>query len=147
VCKRGDRSAALQPVAEGLLKHFGGLEAEGWAAGRRCAWATAHNTSLITSAARSDSGAEASYAFIEQPQTNGVAERFFRKVREQIIYGHIYRTVAEVREASGARQRPARHGTLKRFRGSPLRQIRVHVSPRATCTATHRVVKELAVCN
>lgn len=40
---------------------------------------------------------EASYAFIEQPQTNGVAERFFRTLKEQ-IYGRIYRTVAEVRD-------------------------------------------------
>ena len=42
---------------------------------------------------------ETSYAFIEQPQTDGVAERFFRILKEQIIYGRIYRTVAEVRDA------------------------------------------------
>jgi len=28
VCKRGDRFAALQPVSQGLLKHFGGIDAE-----------------------------------------------------------------------------------------------------------------------
>ena len=44
-------------------------------------------------------GIEASYAFIEQPQTNGVAERFFRTLKEQIVYGRVYRTVAELREA------------------------------------------------
>jgi len=44
-------------------------------------------------------GVQASYAFIEQPQTNGVAERFFRTLKEQIVYGRIYRTVAELREA------------------------------------------------
>ena len=44
-------------------------------------------------------GVEASYAFIEQPQTNGVAERFFRTLKEQIIHGRIYRTVAELRAA------------------------------------------------
>jgi len=44
-------------------------------------------------------GVEASYAFIEQPQTNGVAERFFKTLKEQIVYGRIYRTVAELREA------------------------------------------------
>lgn len=42
---------------------------------------------------------EASYAFIEQPQTNGVAERFFKTLKEQIVHGRIYRTVAAVREA------------------------------------------------
>jgi putative transposase len=47
-------------------------------------------------------GIEASYAFIEQPQTNGVAERFFRTLKEQIICGRIYRTVAELRAAVAA---------------------------------------------
>ena len=42
---------------------------------------------------------KASYTFIEQPQTNGVAERFFKTLKEQIVYGRIYRTVAEPREA------------------------------------------------
>jgi len=44
-------------------------------------------------------GIEASYAFIEQPQTNGVAERFFRTLKEQIIHSRVYRTVAELRAA------------------------------------------------
>ena len=44
-------------------------------------------------------GVETSYAFIEQPQTNGVAERFFKTLKEQIIHGRIYRTVAELRAA------------------------------------------------
>ena len=44
-------------------------------------------------------GVEASYSFIEQPQTNGVAERFFHALKEQIVYGRVYRTVAEVRDA------------------------------------------------
>ena len=42
---------------------------------------------------------KASYAFIEQPQTNGVAERFFKTLKEQIVHGRIYRTVAEMRDA------------------------------------------------
>jgi transposase InsO family protein len=36
---------------------------------------------------------------IEQPQTNGVAERVLRTLKEQIIHGRIYRTVAELRAA------------------------------------------------
>ncbi len=44
-------------------------------------------------------GVEASYAFAEQPQGNGVAERFFRTLKEQIIHGRIYRDAAELREA------------------------------------------------
>ena len=41
-------------------------------------------------------GIQPSYAFVEQPQTNGVAERFNRTLKEQIIHGRIYRNIAEL---------------------------------------------------
>lgn len=99
VCKRGDRFAALQPVAQGLAKHFGGVDAD---AGRGLSLRMDNGTQYVSEHFRNQVrfwGVEASYAFIEQPQTNGVAERFFRTLKEQIIYGRIYRTVAELREA------------------------------------------------
>lgn len=40
-----------------------------------------------------------SYAFIEQPQTNGVAERFFRTLKEQVIFGRTFKNADEVRQA------------------------------------------------
>ena len=40
-------------------------------------------------------GIQPSYAFVEQPQTNGVAERFNRTLKEQIIHGRIYRNIAD----------------------------------------------------
>ena len=40
-----------------------------------------------------------SYAFVAEPQTNGVAERFNRTLKEQIIHGRIYRNIAELRNA------------------------------------------------
>ena len=40
-----------------------------------------------------------SYAFVAEPQTNGVAERFNRTLKEQIIHGRIYRNIAELRDA------------------------------------------------
>jgi hypothetical protein len=63
-----------------------------------------HTSSRITSARSFRNrvrfrGVEASYAFIEQPQTNGVAERFFKSLKEQIVYSRIHRAVAEGREA------------------------------------------------
>ena len=39
----------------------------------------------------------ASWAFVEEPQTNGVAERFNRTLKEQAIFGRIFRNVEEVR--------------------------------------------------
>ena len=31
-----------------------------------------------------------SYAFVGEPETNGVIERFFRTLKEQIVHGRIY---------------------------------------------------------
>ena len=46
-------------------------------------------------------GIKPSFAFVEQPQTNGVAERFNRTLKEQAIYGSIFRNIEEVRRAAG----------------------------------------------
>ncbi|SHI82817.1 Integrase core domain-containing protein, partial [Malonomonas rubra DSM 5091] len=47
-------------------------------------------------------GITPSFAFVAEPQTNGVAERFNRTLKEQAIYGRVFRTVEDVREAVGA---------------------------------------------
>ena len=44
-------------------------------------------------------GISPSFAFIEQPQTNGVAERFNRTLKEQVIYGRVFQNLEEVRTA------------------------------------------------
>ena len=44
-------------------------------------------------------GLASSFAFVAEPQTNGVAKRFYKTLKEQVIYGRNYRTVEEVRTA------------------------------------------------
>jgi transposase InsO family protein len=44
-------------------------------------------------------GIRPSFAFVEQPETNGVAERFNRTLREQVLHGRIFRNLDEVRKA------------------------------------------------
>ena len=39
-----------------------------------------------------------SYAFIGEPETNGVIERFFRTLKEQIVHGRIYQTIEDIRD-------------------------------------------------
>ena len=46
-------------------------------------------------------GIQPSYAFVAEPQTNGVAERFNRTLKEQIIHGHL----PQHRGAAGRRPR------------------------------------------
>lgn len=44
-------------------------------------------------------GITPSYAFVGEPETNGVIERFFRTLKEQIVHGRIYQTIEDVRHA------------------------------------------------
>src|SRR3954471_23078631 len=44
-------------------------------------------------------GMTPSYAFVGEPETNGVIERFFRTLKEQIVHGRISQTIDEVRDA------------------------------------------------
>ncbi len=45
-------------------------------------------------------GITPSYAFVAEPQTNGVAERFNRTMKEQTIHGRIFLNLEEVRAAA-----------------------------------------------
>ena len=47
-------------------------------------------------------GITPSYAFVGEPETNGVIERFFRTLKEQIVHGRIYQTIDDVRAAIGS---------------------------------------------
>jgi transposase InsO family protein len=44
-------------------------------------------------------GINPSFTFIEQLQTNGVAERFIQTIKEQVVYGRVFKNLQEVREA------------------------------------------------
>ncbi|MEX3581757.1 MAG: integrase core domain-containing protein [Burkholderia sp.] len=47
-------------------------------------------------------GITPSYAFVAEPQTNGVAERFNRTMKEQAIHGRLFNNVEEVGAAAVA---------------------------------------------
>jgi transposase InsO family protein len=44
-------------------------------------------------------GISPSYAFVGEPETNGVIERLFRTFKEQVVHGRVFQTIDEVREA------------------------------------------------
>ena len=99
VCKRGDRFAALQPISMGLARLYHSTSA---GAARGLALRMDHGSQYLSDHFTNQIkfwGIQPSYAFVEQPQTNGVAERFNRTLKEQIIHGRIYRNIAELRDA------------------------------------------------
>ena len=101
VAKIGDRFAALEPIAQGLARHFGGVHAQ---AGRGLALRMDHGTQYMADHFLNQVkfwGIAPSFAFVAQPQTNGVAERFNRTLKEQAIYGRVFRNIEEVRRAVG----------------------------------------------
>jgi transposase InsO family protein len=99
VCKTGDRFAALEPIAMGIDRIFGHTDA-GVARGLslRMDNGTQYLSDHFLNQVRFW-GIHPSFAFVEQPQTNGVAERFNRTLREQALNGRIFRNLAEVRLA------------------------------------------------
>lgn len=102
VTKRGDRFAVLEPVAPGILSEFGSVEA-----GSACGLSlrTDHGGQYLSDHFQKQIrawGIAPSFAFLEQSQTNGMVERFFRTLKEQVIYGRVYRNLEEVRQAVSA---------------------------------------------
>jgi putative transposase len=97
--KIGNRFAALQPIAQGLRTEFGATGAQ---AGRGLTLRMDHGTQYTADDFLNQVrfwGIAPSFAFVAEPETNGVAERFNRTLKEQAIYGRVFKNVEEVRAA------------------------------------------------
>jgi putative transposase len=99
VCKQGTRFAALEPISQGLMTTAGSVAAD---AGRGLSLRMDHGTQYLSDHFQNQLkhwGINPSFAFIEQPQTNGVAERFNRTIKEQVIHGRVFQNLEEVRNS------------------------------------------------
>jgi len=95
----GSRFAALEPVSQAVAARFGGIEVD---AARGVTVRADNGPQYISrhfTRQLAHWGMALSHSFPHQPETNGVAERFFRTLKEQAIYGQIFHTAAEVRTA------------------------------------------------
>lgn len=101
VCKVGSRLAALEPISQALERIYGSVEAD---AARGLSLRMDHGSQYLSDHFQNQIrywGIRASFGFVEEPETNGVAERFNRTLKEQAIHGRIFRNVEEVRQAVG----------------------------------------------
>lgn len=99
VCKHGNRFAAFEAIAQAIKGVYGSCSKE-IARGLKlridngCQYTSDYFLKQLKYL-----GIEESFGLIRQPQTNGVAERFNRTLKEQIVNGRIYQDIEELREA------------------------------------------------
>lgn len=99
VAKHGTRFEATQAVGMAVRQQFGHLDA-GTARGLRLRHD--HGSNFMADHFHRQIkfwGITPSYAFVGEPETNGVIERFFRTFKEQVVHGRIYQTIDDVRAA------------------------------------------------
>ena len=99
VTKHGTRHEALQAMSMAVSEQFGRL---GRDAARGLALRHDHGSAFMSDDFQRQLkawGMTPSYAFVAQPETNGVIERLFRTFKEQVVYGRIFQTIEEVRDA------------------------------------------------
>jgi putative transposase len=99
IAKTGDRFAALQPLSMAIKQRFGSV---GIGVARGLTLRMDNGSQYLSDHFQNQIkfwGIAPSFAFVSQPQTNGVAERFNKTLKEQVIYGRTYRNIEELRIA------------------------------------------------
>ena len=99
VCKVGSRFAALDPIAQGLERLYGSLDAD---VARGLVLRMDHGSQYLSDHFLKQIRywrVHPRFGFVEEPETNGVAERWNRTLKEQAIHGRIFQNLEAVRAA------------------------------------------------
>jgi putative transposase len=114
--KKATRFEALEPIRQGVKEYFGGFSG-GSAAGLRLRHD--HGSVYMSDDFQTEIrflGIEASPAFVRQPEGNGCIERFFRTLKEQLLWLHRFADLEELRAALiEFRHRYNRHWIIERL--------------------------------
>ena len=97
--KRGTRFEALEPIRQGIRERFGGI-GEGVARGLRLRHD--HGSNYLADDFQQEVaffGIESSPSFVREPEGNGVAERFIRTLKENLLWVRSFATIEELRLA------------------------------------------------
>ena len=97
--KKASRFEALEPIRQGVRQYFGGFSAS-VAAGLQLRHD--HGSVYMSDDFQTEIrflGIEPSPAFVRQPEGNGCIERFFRTLKEQLLWIRRFRDIDELRAA------------------------------------------------
>jgi transposase InsO family protein len=97
--KKATRFEALEPIRQGVKEYFGAFSA-GSAEGLKLRHD--HGSVYMSDDFQAEIkflGMEASPAFVRQPEGNGCIERFFRTLKEQLLWVRRFRDLEELRAA------------------------------------------------
>ena len=97
--RHGDRFEALEPLRQGARDHFGGLAPS---VAQGLALRHDHGSVYLSGDFQAEVtflGMTSSPAFVRQPEGNGCIERFFRTLKEQLLWVRHFSTVEELRQA------------------------------------------------
>jgi transposase InsO family protein len=97
--KHGTRFEALEPVRQGVHEHFGGFRAD-VASGLQLRHD--HGSQFMSDDFQEEIrflGIESSPAFVRQPEGNGCIERFFKTLKEQLLWVRHFQSIPELVQA------------------------------------------------
>jgi transposase InsO family protein len=95
--RSGNRFEALEPVRQGVLRHFGRIEKD---VAKGLALRHDHGSNYMSRDFQDEIaflGVESSPSFVRQPEGNGVAERFIRTLKENFLWVQTFDTIEELR--------------------------------------------------
>ncbi len=97
--KSGSRFEALEPIRQGIRERFGDI-GKGVARGLRLRHD--HGSNYLADDFQQEVaffGIESSPSFVREPEGNGVAERFIRTLKENVLWVRSFETIEELRLA------------------------------------------------
>ena len=99
VAKHGNRYAGAEALALAVGQVFGSVRAD---AAREVLLRHDHGSPFMSEHFQNQLrffGMAPSFAFVREPETNGVAERFIRTLKEQTVFGRTFQDIEQVRAA------------------------------------------------
>ena len=115
--QRGTRFEALEPLRQGLREHFGAFAPQ---AAQGLALRHDHGSQNVSHDVQEELaflGIGSSPALVRAPKGNGIAERFVRLLKENLLWVRTFSTVEELRQTLLEFQRTYNHHWISQRHG------------------------------